>query len=306
VAERESKRKSKSGGESVVLFIVSTPIGNLGDLSPRAKEVLAEVDCIACEDTRVTRRLLRHFGIRAKLLSYHEHNEERRARELVHRMLEGENIALVSDAGTPGVSDPGYRLVHSARQAGIRVRAVPGPSALLAALAACGLPTSSFLFLGFLPSRGSERRKAIESLCLERHTVVLFESPRRAGRLLLDLAREMPDREAVLMREMTKLHEEHRSGTLAELASWVTAREEPFRGELTIVIKGLQRGDSRLDAPSVDDPSILAPRYHALREEGLSAREAARRLSRESGLSVRQIYSSLAVKKTAEPEPDAV
>lgn len=289
---------------SGTLFVVSTPIGNLGDLSARARDVLASADFVACEDTRVTAKLLRRFGIQARTVSYHEHNEEQRARELVGRLERGEDIALVSDAGTPAISDPGYRLVRAAREAGIAVRAVPGPSALLAALAVSGLPTSSFLFVGFLPPRGAPRRRALEELAGARHTLVVFETPRRIGRLLSELAGLVPDRCAVLMREMTKLHEEHRAGSLAELARWAETRSGSGRGEFTLVIAGRGR---RGDAPSragAKQPESLAPRYRALRKEGLSAREASRRLARETGLPARTVYQALAVVPGNAPVPE--
>ena len=199
------------------LYVVSTPIGNLEDMSARAKEVLARADVVACEDTRVTGKLLRRFGIRARSISYHEHNEAERTGELLGRLEEGKDVALVSDAGTPLVSDPGYRLVRAARQAGISVRAIPGPSAVLAALAVSGLPTSRFTFAGFLPAKGAAREKAVAELASYDHTVVLFESGTRIARLLDELSRALGSREATLLREMTKLHEEHLSGTLADL-----------------------------------------------------------------------------------------
>ncbi len=199
------------------LYVVSTPIGNLEDMSARAKEVLARADVVACEDTRVTGKLLRRFGIRARSISYHEHNEAERTGELLGRLEEGNDVALVSDAGTPLVSDPGYRLVRAARQAGISVRAIPGPSAVLAALAVSGLPTSRFTFAGFLPAKGAAREKAVAELASYDHTVVLFESGTRIARLLDELSRALGSREATLLREMTKLHEEHLSGTLADL-----------------------------------------------------------------------------------------
>jgi 16S rRNA (cytidine1402-2'-O)-methyltransferase len=268
------------------LYIVSTPIGNLGDMTDRAREVLASVDLIACEDTRVTGKLLEHLGIAGRRkLSYHEHNEAQRAEEILDRLREGLDVALVSDAGTPVVSDPGYRLVRAARAGGIEVRAVPGASALLAALAVSGLPSSTFTFAGFLPARGSARRRAIERLGGLEQTVVLFESPTRAAALLGELADAWGEREACLLREMTKLHEEHRSGDLRELATW--ARDQRFKGELTLVV-----GPPGKQPPTVK-PSDLREQYEKLRDSGLSARDAAKRLSREHGLSARSVYNEL-------------
>lgn len=265
------------------LYVVSTPIGNLGDVTRRAVDTLASVSAVACEDTRRTRKLLDHLGVEAKTLSYHEHNEKERAPKLIERLLEGKDIALVSDAGTPLVSDPGYRLVHAAREQGIPVRAVPGASAVLAALAVAGVSTSSFTFLGFLPPRGSARTKAVRGVVESTGTIVLFEAGGRLARLLSELARHAPDRAASVLREMTKLHEEHRHGTVKELALWADGQR--LKGEITLVI-----------APHTSPPAevsidSLATRYRALRGEGLTAREASKRLAKEHGLATRDIYN---------------
>jgi 16S rRNA (cytidine1402-2'-O)-methyltransferase len=281
------KRTSILYSMAGTLYVVSTPIGNLEDLSPRAKEALARAGVVACEDTRVTGNLLRRFGIRTPSVSYHEHNEVERTRELLARLEEGGDVALVSDAGTPLVSDPGYRLVRAARQAGIPIRAIPGASAVLAAIAVSGLPTSRFTFIGFLPAKGASRAKAIEALAPYDHTLVLFESGTRLARLLDELSKALGPREATVLREMTKLHEEHQSGSLPELALWASSRT--LKGELTIVI-----GEA---APPTKEPvsvSSLAPRFRELRSEGLSARAAAKQLGKEAGLSSRDIYNELA------------
>jgi 16S rRNA (cytidine1402-2'-O)-methyltransferase len=272
------------------LYVVSTPIGNLEDLSPRAREVLARAHVIACEDTRVTGTLLRRFGIRTPSVSYHEHNELERSQELLAQLELGKNVALVSDAGTPLVSDPGYRLVRAARKAGVPVRAIPGPSAVLAALSVSGLPTSPFTFVGFLPPKGKAREAAVAALASIDHTFVLFESGTRVARLLAELSKALGSREATLLREMTKLHEEHRSGTLPELAVWAAGRA--FKGELTLVV-----GAGAPEAPVPISISSLAPRFQELREEGLSPRAAAKLLAKERGLSSRQVYRELAVTK---------
>ncbi len=269
------------------LFVVSTPIGNLGDMTYRAKEVLQSVDLIACEDTRVTRRLLRHFDIATKTLSYHEHNEAVRAPKLVERLAAGENVALVSDAGTPLVSDPGYRLVSAAREAGITVRPVPGASALLAALSVAGLPTSSFTFVGFVPRKGGARRKVLEALRDAPGTLVLYEAPGRVTQLLTDLEALLGPRSACVLREMTKLHEEHQADTLHELAAWALGRR--FKGELTIVVSGERGGDK-----TPVTIASLSPRFAELRSDGLSARDAAKKLAKEHGLSTRDVYNELA------------
>jgi 16S rRNA (cytidine1402-2'-O)-methyltransferase len=272
------------------LYVVSTPIGNLEDLSPRARDILSRVDVLACEDTRVTGRLLRRFGIRTPSVSYHEHNEIERAPELLARLEAGKDVALVSDAGTPLVSDPGYRLVRAAREAGVPVRAIPGPSAVLAALSVSGLPTSRFTFVGFLPPKGKAREEAIRSLASFDHTLVLFEAGTRVARLLSELSMALGAREASLLREMTKLHEEHRSGTLPELAEWAAGRA--FKGELTLVVSG-----GPPESPPRTALSSLESRFQELRERGLSARAAAKLLAKERGLSSRQVYQELAVMK---------
>jgi 16S rRNA (cytidine1402-2'-O)-methyltransferase len=269
------------------LYVVSTPIGNLEDLSPRAKDVLSRVDVLACEDTRVTGKLQRRFGIRTPALSYHEHNELARSRELLARLQAGKDVALVSDAGTPLVSDPGYRLVRAAREAGVPVRAIPGPSAVLAALAVSGLPASRFTFVGFLPPKGKARARAVLELRAFDHTLVLFESGTRIGSLLQDLAKALGPRKAALLREMTKLHEEHRSGSLLDLAQWASSRD--FKGELTLVVSG-----ERPEALPAVEVSSLAPRFRELREQGHSARAAAKLLAKERGLASREVYRQLA------------
>lgn len=264
------------------LYIVSTPIGNLQDMTYRAIHTLGSVFAVACEDTRTTKKLLSHWGIRTKTFSYHDHNEAQRAPKLIARLLEGKDIALVSDAGTPLISDPGYRLVRAAREEGISVRSVPGASAVLAALAVAAMPTSKFTFTGFVPARGAARTKAVLAAVETAGTIVLFEAPRRIARLVAELASHDADRPACVLREMTKLHEEHQHGTLRELAAW--AEGQRFKGEITLVVGPADRKPSEV---SVDS---LEPRYRELRDEGLSAREASKRLAREHGLPTRDIY----------------
>lgn len=237
-----------------VLFVVGTPIGNLGDLSPRALETLRGVRHLACEDTRTARRLAARFEFSARLVSYHEHNEEARAAALLEKLRAGEDVALVADAGTPLLSDPGYRLVRAARLAGVPVRAVPGASAVTAALSVSGLPTDCFTFLGFPPPRrGAARRRFLDRAAAAPGSLVLFESARRAPALLRDLAERLgASREASLSREMTKVFEENRFGTLADLAE--RAAEHPLRGEVTLVVgpaprraaKGAERRTEKL------------------------------------------------------------
>lgn len=221
--------------EPGVLFVVATPIGNLGDLSERALETLRRVHHLACEDTRTARRLAARFEFSAPLVSYHEHNEEARAAALLEKLQAGEEVALVTDAGTPLLSDPGYRLVRAARLAGIPVRAVPGASAVTAALSVSGLPTDCFTFLGFPPPRqGAARRRFFDRAAVAPGSLVLFESARRVPALLRDLAERLGAREASLSREMTKMFEENWFGTLPALAE--RAGERTLRGEVTLVV----------------------------------------------------------------------
>src|SRR5215510_13533176 len=217
------------------LYLVATPIGNLRDITVRALEVLAAADLIACEDTRVTRKLLDHYGIATPLTSYHEHNAAEARPKLIARLADGAAIALVSDAGTPLVSDPGYKLVREARAAGTNVTALPGASAVLAALTLSGLPTDRFLFEGFLPAKEEARRARITELKRIPATLVLFESGARLAAALADLAAELGPRQAAICRELTKLYEEIRRGDLGTLAREAAHADEP-RGEIVIVV----------------------------------------------------------------------
>ncbi|MBL8190095.1 MAG: 16S rRNA (cytidine(1402)-2'-O)-methyltransferase, partial [Acidobacteria bacterium] len=220
----------------MALYLVSTPIGNLEDITLRALNVLKSVDLIACEDTRHTRRLLDHFGIRKPTVSYHEHNEQARTEELVQLLIEGKSVAIVSDAGTPGISDPAYRIVLAAIERGLTVVPIPGAVAAIAGLIASGLPTDSFLFAGFLPSKKLARRTRLEELKPERATLVLYEAPHRIRETLTDALEVLGDRQASLARELTKLHEQFLRGTLSELVAHF-AEQQP-RGEMTLVIAG--------------------------------------------------------------------
>ena len=218
------------------LFVVATPIGNLGDATPRSIEVLRSVDAIAAEDTRRTRKLLAHFGITTRLLAYHDHNEERASRELLERIEGGEDIALVSDAGTPLVADPGYRLVSSCAERGLEVVAVPGPSAVVAALSIAGLPPQPFHFAGYLPRKSGQRRTRLASLAGLPCTVVYYESPNRITAALRDMHEVLGDRKAVVARELTKVHEEVLRGTLGELSA--VAERRNLKGEIVVVVGG--------------------------------------------------------------------
>lgn len=221
------------------LFVVATPIGNLGDLSPRAQETLREVAAVCAEDTRHTRRLLAHFGIEAGLVALHEHNEQAQAARLVERLQAGESLALVSDAGTPLVSDPGFRLVRAAREAGLRVSPVPGPSALIAALSVAGLPSDRFTFEGFLPAKPAARRDRLQRLAGEARTLLFYESSHRIADALGDMAAVFGEaRRAVLARELTKLFETVLDGSLAELHARVLADADQRKGEFVLVVEG--------------------------------------------------------------------
>ncbi len=221
------------------LFVVATPIGNLGDLSPRARETLAAVDLIAAEDTRHSRRLLEHFGIHRPLLALHEHNERERCEGLIGRLQAGESVALISDAGTPLISDPGYRLVRAAREAGVPVVPIPGPSALIAALSVAGLPTDRFVFEGFLPAKGQARRNRLRALADEPRTLVFYEAGHRIEAMLADLAASFGGgREAVVARELTKQFEQIEGGPLDHLREWLAADERHRRGEFVVLVAG--------------------------------------------------------------------
>lgn len=241
-ADSDTSQGSAQGAPSKLapgLHLVATPIGNLGDLSPRAVATLAAADLILAEDTRTSGRLLQHAGISRRMTPYHEHNAARVRPEVIARLRQGARVALVADAGTPLISDPGYKLVREATLAGIEVFAVPGPSAVLAALVVSGLPTDRFLFQGFLPAKAGARRQVLEEIGGLRATLVLFESPRRLADTLALLAEVLGPRPAAVARELTKRFEEVRRGTLAELASHYAA-EGPPRGEVVIVVGGAE------------------------------------------------------------------
>jgi len=264
------------------LHIVATPIGNLADLSPRGRDVLSDVDVIACEDKRHTAKLLNHYGIRTPMTAYHDHNAERARPALLRRLADGGAVALVSDAGTPLMSDPGYKLVREAIDAGIAVTGVPGPNAAMLALVLSGLPTDRFMFAGFLPPKSAARRSAFEEFRSVPTTVVIHESARRLAASLRDAAEVLGPRAAVVARELTKRHEEVRRGTLDDLAGWYEAEGAP-KGEVTVVI-----GPPANDRVEVDETALDA-RLDVLLET-LSVRDASVRLAAETGMARRTIY----------------
>jgi 16S rRNA (cytidine1402-2'-O)-methyltransferase len=267
------------------LWVVATPIGNLEDLSPRAQRILGEVALVICEDTRHSGRLLAAFGIKQRLASLHEHNEARVTPGLVERLVGGESMALISDAGTPLLSDPGYRLVRAAAEAGVTVSPVPGPSALLAALSAAGLPTDRFAFEGFLPAKSAARRARLQALAEESRTLVFFEAGNRVAALLQDAIECLgPDREAVLARELTKLHEQVYRGNLARLAELAGSDPDVSRGEMVVLVAG------RADAREGDgDRALLQQLLPALLEE-LPPSRAVKLAAKLSGVPRREVY----------------
>src|SRR4051794_8162106 len=261
------------------LYLVATPIGNLADITHRALQVLNDVDLVACEDTRHTHKLLSHYGITTKTISYHEHNEQQRAAELIDRLKQGTNIAVVSDAGTPSISDPGFRLVRAAIENGIVVVPVPGPSALITALIAAGLPTDEFFFAGFLPSRTSARRTRLTELQSIPGTLIFYEAPHRLAATLKDAYEILGEREAVVARELTKLHEEIRRGRLSQLTADFTDRKQDLRGENVVLI------DRNVIGAAVTETASVAALVDQFVQSGLDHRAALKKAARELGLS---------------------
>jgi len=264
-----------------ILYIVATPIGNLEDITFRALRVLREVDVIAAEDTRHTQILLSHHDIHTPLTSYHEHNEKTKAQELVTRLARGKNIALVSDAGTPAISDPGFRLVVQAIRAGVRIIPIPGASALTAVLSATGLPTDRFVFEGFLPAKKKLRRERLQTLRDETRTLIFYEAPHRLKDTLDDIHELLGNREAVLAREVTKIHEEFLRGPVSALVRELGSGE--VRGEVTLIISG-SAGESRVNE------DLLKAEIRELKGQGLRVKEIAEVLGEKFGYSKKDIY----------------
>jgi 16S rRNA (cytidine1402-2'-O)-methyltransferase len=289
---RGAEQKHRDG--EGILYVVAMPIGNPGDITIRALEILREVDLVACEDTRRTGAMLTAHQIRKPLVSHFEHNEERRVPELVERMMAGERIALVTDAGTPAISDPGYRLVRAAHEAGIRVSAVPGASAAIAALSISGIATNRFTFEGFLPSRDSARRKSLEALRTESRTMIFYEAARRLGETLAEMTEVLGiERNAVVVREITKTYEEVIRGTLSQLAERF-GRGQAL-GEIVIVIEGAREKDA------ATSPLAGALTAEDLIEAGLSLKEASALIAKLTGASRRDVYQE-ALKHRRETE----
>jgi 16S rRNA (cytidine1402-2'-O)-methyltransferase len=274
------------------LYIVATPIGNLEDITLRALRVLREVDAVAAEDTRHTQILLNHYGIQTPLTSYHEHNERTKAEDLVKRLLQGADIALVSDAGTPAISDPGFRLVLQAVRAGIRIIPIPGASALTAVLSASGLPTDKIVFEGFLPAKKTQRRERLQRVRDERRTLIFYEAPHRVLETLDDVHALLGDREAVLAREVSKIHEEFLRGRVSELIRMLRRRE--IRGEITLVISG-----SAGEANVTEDQ--LKADIRELHMKGMRVKEIAEILGEKFGFPKKEIYRLALLGKKISP-----
>lgn len=282
---------------SGVLYVVATPIGNLEDITLRALNVLKTVDLIACEDTRHTRKLTAHFQIQKPLESYHEHNEASKSEQLVGRLQEGKSIALVTDAGTPTISDPGYRLVQRCVAEGIRIVPVPGPVAGIAALSASGLPTDAFLFLGFPPAKASGRRACLERIKSQPYTLLFYEAPQRAVAFLQEAAEILGDRAAVVARELTKVYETFYRGRLTSLADRL-AQDEPLRGELTIIIAGADA--TATEAPADVPESIAEHLAQVMAQTGLPKNEAIKQVAKARGLARRAVYNALIQERASE------
>jgi 16S rRNA (cytidine1402-2'-O)-methyltransferase len=265
------------------LYVVATPLGNLGDLSPRAADTLKRVAAVAAEDTRHSKPLLNHAGSQAELVSFHAHSSDRALERILRILSKGGDVALITDAGTPAISDPGVVLVAAARERGIPIVTIPGPTAVAASLAVSGIPGDRYSFLGFLPRKGSDRRRLLDLIAKSEWTVVVFEAPNRVTQLLADLIEVCgPERRVAVSRELTKVFEETRSGTLQDLSEHYA--EAPVRGEVTVVVAGT--GKPRAEEPRVD-PS---DRAKALLASGLSRKDVAERVAEETGISRNAAY----------------
>src|SRR5271166_2982424 len=284
-------RKPSALGPGPALYLVATPIGNLEDITLRALRVLKEVDVIACEDTRQTQKLLNHYGITTRTVSYHEHNEMTRAAELVKDLQEGTSVALVTDAGMPGISDPGFRLISLAIRHHLPVVPIPGASAFLAALVAGGLPTDSFRFSGFLPAKSGERRAALEAIKASPRTQVFYEAPHRIVEALLDLVEVLGDaRHVVIAREVTKLHEEFLRGRASAVLETLKARDG-VKGEITLLIGEAEEMDGRAAQPS--GIGVRERIEQIMTEERVDEKAALKKVAKERGVSKSEAYREL-------------
>jgi 16S rRNA (cytidine1402-2'-O)-methyltransferase len=273
---------------SGTLYIVATPIGNLADITYRAIQILNDVDLIACEDTRHTGKLLQHYGIATRTVSYHEHNEQQRSKELLAKLAQGESVAVVSDAGTPSINDPGFRIVRLALEHDLPVVSVPGPSALVTSLVASGLPTDEFFFGGFLPARSVARRKRLTELRSVPGTLIFYETPHRLAAALKDAAEILGNRDAVIARELTKLHEEVRRGNLGQLADHYQS-DNP-RGEIVLLI---DRNRNDVAEDQTITTGVVARLVARFESDGLDHRAALKKAARELGLSRAEAYRRL-------------
>jgi 16S rRNA (cytidine1402-2'-O)-methyltransferase len=276
------------------LYIVATPIGNLEDITQRALRTLSEVDIVACEDTRRTRVLLNHFGIKTKTISYHEHNERERAEQVCELLLSGKNVALVSDAGTPLINDPGFRVTNAAMELNLAVVPIPGPTAFVAALVASGLPSDQFFFAGFLPARANARREKLEELKRIPATLVLYEAPHRIAATLKDALGVFGNRQAAVARELTKIHEEIVRGNLRELVQRFSG-DAPVRGEIVLVISGA--ADEEATTGETEPSQRLIDRVSELEREGLDAKASLKKAARELGMKRAEAYRLVVAQK---------
>jgi len=275
------------------LYLVSTPIGNLEDITHRAVRLLGEVDVIACEDTRHTKKLLSHYSIGTRTISYHEHNERERAAELLEQLKRGLDVAIVSDAGTPGISDPGFRLARLAIENDVRVVPVPGASALITALVASGMPTDEFFFGGFLPARSGARRTRLSELRSIPATLIFYEGPHRIAATLKDAQEILGEREAVVARELTKMHEEIVRGRLSELATRFSSAERA-RGEMVLIInRAVIQNEGETDKAVASVAAVVTE----LENQGLDHRTALKKAARELGISRDEAYRRLIVER---------
>jgi len=276
-----------------ILYIVATPIGNLEDVTFRAVRILKAVDLIAAEDTRHSSRLLRHYGITTPTTSYHEHTDPKKRASLMRRIEGGEEIALISDAGTPGISDPGFRLISEAVDRGIEVTAVPGPSVMTAALSVAGLPTDRFFFNGYLPNRAAGRRKRLADLAERRETLVLYEAPHRITATLTDMRERLGNRRIAVCREMTKIHEEIFRGRVEEALASFSPREK-IRGEFTLIVEGAAKETTPPAGLNLRDEIA-----RTMKEEGVTRKEAVRIVADRFGLPKKEVYRASIMKPDA-------